>query len=312
MMKIITLTLNPAFDIHCYLKEFIPFSENLADIISNDAGGKGVNISRALSNSGIKNLAYVLVGSENKDAFLQKLKFDNIDYKAFEVLGRIRENITLHTESQPETRISFSGFSADESVIDRLKSELLAENLEDSIITFTGRVPDGIDIEYVKEFLIFLKSKGAKLVIDSRSFLVSDILDVAPWLIKPNEEEIKMYSDIEIKDEKTACEAAKALKNQGIENVIISLGGNGAVLSCDEGVYFAKAPEISVVSTIGAGDSMIAGFIGSYINVQSYKEAFKTAVAYGSAACMTEGTKPPDETDIKNLFNDISVVLYKN
>ena len=307
-MKIITLTLNPAFDIHCYTKEFKPFLENLADIISNDAGGKGINISRALKNNGIENLAYVVVGNENKDAFLQKLRLDDINYKEFEVLGRIRENITLHTESQPETRISFSGFSADRAIIDRLKAEIMAENLEDSIVTFTGRAPEGLDIGYIKEFLIFLKSKGAKVVIDSRSFTVSDILDVAPWLIKPNEEEIKMYSDIDVKDEKTACDAAKALKEQGIENVIISLGGGGAVLCCDEDVYFAKAPKISVVSTIGAGDSMIAGFIGAYAGGNEYKEAFKNAVAYGSAACLAEGTNPPDKKDIKKLFNDITVV----
>ena len=306
-MKIITLTLNPAFDVHCYTKEFKPFLENLADILSNDAGGKGINISRALKNNEVENLAYVVVGDENKDDFLQKLKLDNINYKELEVSGRIRENITLHTESQPETRISFSGFSADATVIDKLKYELSSENLENSIITFTGRAPDGVDIAYIKKFLIFLKSKGAKLVIDCRSFAISDILDVAPWLIKPNEEEIKMYSDIEVKDEKTACDAAKALKEKGIENVIISLGGKGAVLSCDEGEYFAKAPEVSAVSTIGAGDSMIAGFIGSISKGESYKEAFKTAVAYGSAACLAEGTNPPDKKDIEKLFDDVNV-----
>lgn len=308
-MEIITLTLNPAFDIHCYTKKFQPFSENLADVVSNDAGGKGINISRALTNNGIENLAYVVVGNENKDAFLQKLRFDNVNYQELEVLGRIRENITVHTENQPETRISFSGFRADKSIIDRLKLMLDEHNLENSIITFTGRVPEGVDIGYIKEFLVFLKSKGARLVIDSRSFAKSDILDVSPWLIKPNEEEIRMYSDIDIKDKKTAKEAAEVLKRQGIDNVIISLGDKGAVLSCDEGVFFASAPQIEVLSTIGAGDSMIAGFIGAFSDGKSYKESFKSAVAYGSAACLTEGTNPPDKKDIKYLFDDISVVV---
>lgn len=306
-MKIITLTLNPAIDVHCYTENFAPFSENLADVISNDAGGKGINISRALKETDIPNVAYLIVGDENKDSFLQKLKADKINYKEFIVSGRIRENITLHTKNQPETRISFSGFSGDESVIDEIGKMLEQEDLHDAIVTFTGRAPKGVNIEYIKEFLLLLKSKGAKLVVDSRSFSKADIIDVAPWLIKPNEEEIRMYSDIEVKDAVSAKAAAVALKQQGVENVIISLGGSGAVLACSDGVFFAKAPKINVVSTIGAGDSSIAGFIGAISKGETVKTALLTAVAYGSAACMTKGTNPPKLSDIKRLLDDISV-----
>ena len=310
-MNIITLTLNPAFDIHCYTEEFTPFCENLFDIISKDAGGKGINISRALTENGTKNKAFVVVGDENGESFIKSLVDEKIDYKEIVLPGRIRENITLHTANQPETRISFSGFSADESVIDKLQMLLFNEDLESSIITFTGRLPKGVSALCVIKFLLFLKSKGAKIVLDSRSFGKNDILKVRPFLIKPNEEEIKLYSDISVTDIDTAARAAKELQHQGIENVMISLGAKGAVLACCDGVFFAKSPKINVVSTIGAGDSAIAGFITAIAKGMSYEEALKLSVLYGSAACMTKGTAAPKKEDIKKLFKEVTIETFR-
>lgn len=306
-MKIITLTLNPAIDVHCYTKKFEPFCENLFKITSSDSGGKGINISRALTESKVKNTAIVVVGNENREGFLQGLKEENISYKEIVTSGRIRENITLHSEGQPETRISFSGFSADNTIIDEVRSILENEDLKDSIITFTGRVPDGIEIAYVKEFLIFLKKQGAKLVVDSRSLDKNDIKQIKPWLIKPNEEEIKLYVDMPAKDEKDAVIAAKHLKDQGIENVMISLGGRGAVLCCDDGVFFATTPKVEVVSTVGAGDSAIAGFIKAISEGTTYQEALLLAVSYGSAACLVEGTQAPNKEDIEKIYKNILI-----
>ena len=104
-MNIITLTLNPAFDVHCFIKGFAPYHENLATITENDAGGKGVNISRALTSCGVENLALVVLGEENGESFTRSLEADGIIYRSISVKGRIRENITVHTDNAPETRI---------------------------------------------------------------------------------------------------------------------------------------------------------------------------------------------------------------
>jgi len=306
-MNIITLTLNPAIDVHCESDTFVPFSENLFDVTSNDAGGKGINISRALNVAGEKNTAVIVVGTENGDDFLKKLQDENISYKEIKVSGRIRENITLHTKNQKETRISFSGFSADNSLIDKCEKILSAEDLVDAIITVTGRLPDGIDMSCVIDFILRLKEKGAKIVIDSRSFKKEDIIACRPWLIKPNEEEIKMYTDAPVDGIASAVEASKKLKSQGIENVMISFGGAGAVLSTDDGTYVANAPKIDVVSTIGAGDSSIAGFIAAISSGKSIDAALKSAISFGSAACCVEGTKAPKIEDIKRFYDEIEV-----
>lgn len=306
-MKIVTLTLNPAFDVHCYAEQFLPYHENLAKITATDAGGKGVNISRALTVNGVKNTALVVLGEENGESFRSALERDGILYRQITVAGRIRKNITLHTNATPETRISFAGFTANDALIDQVESELDGLLERDDILTFTGRNPEGVTLNRIKKLLIRLRNKGIKIVLDSRSFMKQDLLDVQPWLIKPNQEEIVSYTDVTVNDFSSAKTAAERLRAQGIENVMISLGAKGAVLACKNGCYSAHAPKIEALSTIGAGDSSIGGFCAAAMSGLGYADMLRYAVAYGSAACMTEGTLPPRSEDIESLLNKIVV-----
>ncbi len=310
-MKVFTLTLNPAFDIHCYTESFEPFHENLARITSLDAGGKGVNISRAMKVYGAESTAVVVLGRENADSFRQQLTADGIATREILTDGRIRENITLHTSGAPETRISFEGFSADDSLIERVYALLDGESLDGSIVTLTGRNPSGVCIDAVKTLVARLQSKGARVIIDSRSFSKQDIIDCRPWLIKPNEEEIACYTDINVTDLESAAVAAEELRAKGIENVMISLGAKGAMLCTDDGVYVASAPRIDALSTIGAGDSSIGGLCSALMDGLSYGEMLRRAVAFGSAACMTEGTKPPRRENIDSLLCEVTVKKIK-
>lgn len=306
-MKIITLTLNPAFDIHCFVGDFKPYRENLARVTSRDAGGKGINISRALCAYGTDSLAIVTLGEENRGDFERSLCESGIKYKSVAVEGRIRENITIHTSDADETRISFSGFSADDSLIDEYEKILEAEISENTIVTLTGRDPSGVSIERVKALLRRLKNKGAKIVIDSKSFTLDDIIEVAPFLIKPNEEEIGEYLGRKLEGIDDAVEFAVNMRAKGVENVMVSLGERGAVLAATDGAFRAVPPSISAVSTIGAGDSAVAGFISAVEETTDGGERLRRAVAFGSAACLTDGTLPPRREDIINVFSEITV-----
>ena len=306
-MKITTLTLNPAFDLHCFIEDFEPFHENLADTAVLEAGGKGVNISRALSSLGVESKALVVLGDENGDAFRHALARDGIDGIFIELAGRIRENITLHTKSSSETRISFRGFAADASILCRVSDALDGYLDSDTVVTLTGSLPMGVGVEDAKNMLKKLKAKGAKIVIDSRSFKLDDIKAVRPWLIKPNEEEISMYSRVKISDLESAARAAVELRESCAENVIISLGDKGAVLACEDGAFAVNAPKIEALSTVGAGDSMIAGFIAAKKERRPSPDALKFAVCCGSAACLTEGTKPPKKDTVAALMKQLEV-----
>lgn len=299
-MRIYTITLNPAYDVHAFAEAFAPFHENLAHISSRQAGGKGVNISRALCNNGIRNTAVVVLGRDNDGDFKAELKEAGIDAILLEKPGRIRENLTLHCADSPETRISFAGFAVDDRILEEVAQLLTVDS--QTVITFTGRVASGMSMKKVKEFLLSLKQQGAKIVLDSKSFTLEDIYEVKPWLIKPNQEEISEYLNCTVNTVADAIEKAKTFAEHGVTNVMVSLGEKGALLLSGGKCYTAKPPVVEAVSTIGAGDSSIAGFIAAASMGEPPALRLKRAVAYGTAACLTEGTLPPMKEDVEDIY----------
>ncbi len=311
-MKIITLTLNPAFDIHCHAESFSLYCESVADITDRDAGGKGINISRALCGMNVPEVSYIVLGTDNGEDFKIQLKKYGINFKVLETEGRIRENITVHTDGNPETRLSFRGFVASDSLIDNLEEKILNEITDDTYLTFTGSVPHGVSRKRILAFLENLKAKGVKLVIDSKSVIKEDLIRIKPWLIKPNEEEILAYTGYDVKSIGDCILGAKELNAYGIENVMITLGKKGAVMATDKNTYIASAPDVEAISTVGAGDSSIGGFLYAKYKGADAKECLKTAVAFGSAACMTRGTNPPSEKNIEKIISEINMKILKS
>lgn len=299
-MQIYTITLNPAYDIHANALSFQEGCENLAEITSRLAGGKGVNISRALRADGTDNTAVVVLGKDNADAFKQDLMQAGVDVRFLARPGRIRENLTLHCTDKPETRISFTGFALDDEILQDVLDVLTVD--AQTIVTFSGRIATGMSVEKVKGFLLELKKRGAKLVLDSKSLSVEDIKDIKPWLIKPNQEELSDYANCSVKTLKEALEQAKRYFANQAECVMVSMGEQGALLLADGKAYMAVPPKVQAVSTVGAGDSTIAGFLAAYSMGRTPKLCLKRAVACGTAACLTEGTLPPQIADIEAIY----------
>lgn len=306
-MKIITLTLSPAYDTHCSVDCFKPYHENIAAIDCIEAGGKGVNLSRALTFNNIDNLALIVVGNENGEVFTRRLQSDGLNFKTITTQGRIRENITLHSNNgKEETRICFNGFSLNEDILTKITDDMGTVD-ENTIITMTGSIPKGITVRMVCDFLTPFKEKGSKIVIDSRSFTFADLAYFKPWLCKPNVDEAALYTGIPVNGVNDGVKAATKMRAVGIENLLLSLGKDGAVLANAEGVFHASAPRIKALSTIGAGDSMIAGFIGAFANGLSTKDCLKQAVSFGCAACLEQGTRPPNPKNVEILKNQITI-----
>ncbi len=307
-MKCITLTLNPAFDKHCFVENFRIGYEHLAEDEFCESGGKGVNISRALLTNGVHNKAIIVLGKENKDAFCSGLNADSMNYTSITIDGKVRENLTIHASDGVETRISYRGFTADDSLLDNVYNVINDDLSEDAILTFTGSAPVGVSMEGINNFLKKIADKGVKIVIDSKSFkTLEEIVALKPWLIKPNGEEISAYLKREITTHEEILEIAKSLHNQGVENVMISLGEKGAMLVSKDGAYIAAPPEVEAKSTIGAGDSSIAGFISAVMQGKSVEDALKTSIAFGTAACLREGTLPPLPEAVEKILGDIII-----
>ncbi len=296
-MKVITLTLNPAFDIHYKIENFKPYTENyIADILAQ-SGGKGVNISRALNIARVENTAYIVVGEKDKEEFLSGI---DLNAKYFYEAVNIRRNITIHSDNQPETRFSMDNFALSDKVFAQVSKCLLTECDKNTILTFTGRIPKGIEKEKIVNLLIKLKEQGVKTVIDSNSLTKDEIFLIKPWLIKPNSYEFESIFGGDISKVHQLCE-------MGIENVIVSLEEKGVVFSNGKGTISVVPPTVNVVSSIGAGDSLIAGFIYGFVNGRSVTDTVKYAVAFGTSACLTDGTSPPIFKDINNIFERTKV-----
>ena len=309
MKDIRTITLNPSFDLHYTVPDFEPGKENLVTAVEVEAGGKGINTSRALSANGVKNLAYLVVGKENGASFVAQLERDGMTCRVFETEGRIRENLTIHPGNGKETRVSLNTFVVPESVFEALTGELLAERLQDLLISFSGRIPMGIEKSHVIKMLQKLIGGGAKVVVDSSSFTPGDLQKIHPWLIKPNEQEIGSFSESMPKNVREAATVAKKLVEKGIsETVMISLGGDGAAWSDGKDSYTLQVPKIEQpVSTIGAGDSTIAGLLAGTAEGQPIEQTLSLGVAYGTAACLTPGTKPPRPQDVQSILSEVRI-----
>ena len=305
---IATVTLNPAYDVHCEMGALVCGKENLVTAMKRVAGGKGVNISRALTKSEIKNKAVVVVGRENGTEFLNSLAEDGMDVLPLVVPGRIRENLTFHPAEGPETRISFTGLEATEAILEDV-SGALSFLKEGDVLAFTGRIPAGISCKAVTEFLSGLKKRGIRIAVDSGNYPLEEIMALGPWLIKPNEQEAAQHLGYEM-DTFPSVQKAAAFFAGAVENVIISLGGRGAYLHSPQGCFLASPPKIKAISTVGAGDSSIAGFLAATTEELPVDACLCRAVAFGSAACKLEGTLPPDPADIAEILRDVIVERY--
>ena len=306
-MKILTLTLNPAFDIHCGVEEFLPEHENHMKSYRRHIGGKGVNISRALHENGVESTAFVVLGKQNAADFERILSSCGVNYVPVYVDGRIRENITIHPSNARETRISFEGCGVSHQTVREVFDMIFPLCDENTIFTFNGRMPAGLTVSEISPYLAKVKKLGAKLVIDSSSFTIEDFALTKPWLIKPNQEEISKCMGVDIETIDDALSAARLIHDKGIENVIVSLGGDGAVLVSNDVVCTVSVPKIEVISTIGAGDSSVAGFCAAYSMGKSKEECLASAVSYGTAACLTAGTNPPSKEDVAKIRTGVVV-----
>ena len=298
-MKIITLTLNPAYDVHCHVGELTVGKESLLTPVSRDAGGKGINIARALKVLGISSENIVVLGEASSVDFISLLEREGLNSRTVAVEGRIRENITVTEDSGRETRLSFPGFLADDELLYRV-GEIVYPTVDfDTVVTFSGRLPEGITHGAMMDFLLGFKERGAKLVLDSHALSREDICLLGPWLVKPNLEEAPRYLGKDIEN------GALRLSEEGVENVVVSLGGDGAILASGGKLYRVRAPKIEPLSTVGAGDSSLAGFICAAACELSKENLLRFAVAMGSAACLAPGTSAPSREDFERLLKEI-------
>lgn len=306
-MKIYTVTLNPVYDVFYRVPSLKLNEENQASSVELFTGGKGVNVTRALLSCGYNTTAYLLLGHENCQSFIEGLTRAQIPTRLFYTDGRMRENVTLIGENGEETRIVMNNFTANPETLSYILSTLKKEVTKDDIIACCGRFPVGIPTADIVAFIEGLKEITDKVVLDSKSVSMKDVLEIAPWFIKPNQKEAQALVGYPCADAETALKAATELHAKGVNHVLITLGDKGAVYCGELGKCVVNIPYITPVSTVGAGDSAVAGFIAAYTDNPDMVNCVTAACAYGTACCLEPGTNAPTPEKIAHISKQITV-----
>jgi 1-phosphofructokinase len=303
---ILTLTPNPSTDRTVALAGVLERGAVLrAESVTSQSGGKGVNISRAALAAGVPTIA--VVPAQQDDPFVVELLRDGIDCRPERPAGAVRVNLTLTEPDGTTTKVNTPGAVVTREDLDRLASAVEERASQATWVVLAGSLPPGAPDGWYAELVGALTGADAKVAVDTSGAplvaLASGLEQHAPDLMKPNGEELASLTggDPEaIEADPTAAAAAAAvLVSRGVGSVLATLGGSGAVLVTADGAWHATPPPTTVVSTVGAGDSSLFGYLLGDIRGAEPAERLRLAVAYGSAAAGLPGTTIPTPAHIR-------------
>ncbi|MBG9989153.1 1-phosphofructokinase [Aerococcaceae bacterium DSM 111176] len=297
-----TITFNPAIDLVIRVPEVNLGDLNRSTTEEYVAGGKGINMSVLLKRLGQASVATGFIGGFSGEFIKNELSNEGIQPDFVEVDGVTRINVKL--KSQLETEINANGPTVTSEQFDLLLSKLAANLTAEDTIFLAGNAAPGLDARHYQAIAKLAKDIGAKFVLDTNKVLLTSCLPFQPFLIKPNEQELAEIFEVEINSEADIVHYVQELQDRGARNVIVSRGGDGSLLVTENGeVYRANVPDGELVNSVGAGDSMVAGFMAAFNTTGDYKESLRQGAASGSATAYSVGigTKELVETLIKEI-----------
>lgn len=283
-----TVTLNPAIDYYVDVNNFTLGATNRTSAEAMYPGGKGINVSKILSNLSVDSVALGFKAGLTGKCLAKLLSDEGIFEEFIEVEGETRINVKLR--NLEGTEINGRGPVIGEKELAALREKLNTVSFGD-VLVLGGSLPRGIAHDVYETILEDFEGRGVLTVVDTSGEALSGVLKCRPFLIKPNLREISGIIKENVRTKEEAITAARKLRQMGARNVIISMGGDGAIMVDENGeIYSAKAPEGECVNAVGAGDAMVAGFIAAYIEGnKSYKECFEYAVCAGSTKAFNFG-----------------------
>lgn len=282
-----TVTVNPSLDYIVDVKNFKTGVVNRTCGEKIYAGGKGVNVSMVLSNLEIENTALGFIagftGKEIESRLIEKgIKTDFIHLED----GLSRINVKLRSDEESE--INGQGPNINKKDIEELYSKLDKLSSSD-VLVLAGSIPSTLPETLYSDIMNRLKDKGVSIVVDATKDLLKKALEYKPFLVKPNNHELGEIFGVELKTREEVVPYAQKFREMGAQNVLVSMAGEGAVLASADGkVYKFPAPKGKLVNSVGAGDSMVAGFITGFLQTKNYEQALKMGLSTGSASAFSE------------------------
>ena len=293
---IYTVTFNPSLDYIVSVDDFTLGRVNRTTTELVYSGGKGVNVSLVLKNLGMENTALGFIAGFTGTEIERGLK----DWGCLTDFIKIPEGmsrINMKLRSREESEINGQGPKISEEALEELYRKLDAMDPGD-VLVLAGSIPNSMPDSSYEQILARVQGRDIRSVVDATGDLLVNVLKYHPFLIKPNNHELEEIFHVPMDSKETIVAHAKKMQEMGAENVLISMAGDGAILvAADGSVWQSPAPKGNVVNSVGAGDSMVAGFITGYLKSQSYEEAFHMGICTGSASAFSERLATQEEVD---------------
>lgn len=300
---IYTVTFNPSLDYIVSVKDFKTGMVNRTHEELIYAGGKGINVSMVLKNLGVESTAIGYTAGFTGDEIERLLKEKGVTTNFIRVKNGI-SRINVKLRSNEESEINGQGPDISPDDVEKLYSMLENAVKDGDIVVLAGSIPDVMTQDAYSNLMKRLQNRNIKVVVDATRDLLENVLEYRPFLIKPNNYELGEIYGVDIRTRDEAVRYAFKMQERGAQNVLVSMAGEGAVLVTEKGdVYKSEAPEGKVVNSVGAGDSMVAGFIAGYIENEDYGKAFKMGVCTGSASAFSEELATGEE--VKSLLSSM-------
>ncbi len=293
-MILSTVTLNPAIDKTYYVNDFLVDGLNRTEHIKTNMGGKGVNVSAVAAKCGITCMATGLLSGYNGQMIGKFLKDLGVLADFVYTEGETRVNIKIiDKKNQTYTDLNEMGPAVSQKSLQALCKKVSDMATRSDVVYMGGSFHPSLGADIYKTLIEIIKEKGAKAVLDADGDAFRLGIEAMPHIVKPNQAEAERLLGRKIKSVEDATLAATAIQKMGIETVLLSLGGNGAILAGESGVYRAYPLKAPVVSTVGAGDSFLCGYLYGKAQNASDADALRYAIAFSAAKIQMEGTDIP-------------------
>jgi 1-phosphofructokinase len=284
---IYTVTLNPSLDYIVTVPDLVPGQVNRTTEEKILPGGKGLNVSMVLQNLGVENVAYGFAAGFTGQQLRSLMEAKGIESDLIEA-GQGMTRINVKIRGGRETEINGQG-----PIISSEETEQLYRKLETlkkgDILVLAGSIPGTMPATMYFDIMTRVSEKEIDIVVDASGESLEKILPARPFLIKPNHHELGEICGEIVDTKEKAARCAQMLQERGARNVLVSMAAEGAVLVAEDGgVYYGEAPEGTVVNSVGAGDSMVAGFLAGYLEKRDYEQALAMGLCAGSASAFSE------------------------
>ena len=301
MARVLTVTLNPALDLTVRLPSLRLGELNRSDSLQVHAAGKGLNVAQVLADLGHQLTVTGFLGEGNPQAFEQLFAARGFADEFVRVAGDTRSNLKLAEADGRVTDINGPGLAVSEAQCDELLARLERLVPDHDLVIVAGSLPRGIEVQWFVELLQRLKRLGARVSLDTSGAALREGLAATPWLIKPNEEELGEARGVALDDSSAVAAEARRLQAEGIAHVVVSQGAHGVSWFSPNAALHANPPKVRVVSTVGAGDSLLAGMLHGLLEGWPAERTLTHATAIAAQAVGQVGFGITDTAQLAEL-----------